>query len=69
MYENEYDIYFNDFQDETQLLFKEISKDQKFFINDDGNIVICFDKYEIAPGATGSPEFVIPNDVVKDILK
>ena len=66
---NEYDIYFNDFQDETQLLFKEISKDQKFFINDDGNIVICFDKYEIAPGATGSPEFVIPNDVVKDILK
>ena len=67
--ENEYDIYFNDFQDETQLLFKEISKDQKFFINDDGNIVICFDKYEIAPGATGSPEFVIPNDVVKDILK
>lgn len=49
--------------------FEKIADDQKFYINDDGNIVICFDKYEVAAGAQGSPEFVIPNDVVKDILK
>ncbi len=49
--------------------FEKIHKDHKFFINNNGNIVICFDKYEIAAGAQGSPEFEIPNSVVKDILK
>ena len=52
-----------------EFYFKEIKADQNFFINEDGNIVICFDKYEIAPGSSGSPEFVIPNDDVADILK
>ena len=32
-------------------------------------IVVCFDKYEVAPGSSGSPEFVIPEEIVKDILK
>ncbi len=49
--------------------FKGISKNQNFYINDKGNIVICFDKYEVAAGAQGCPEFEIPNSVVKDILK
>ena len=49
--------------------FKKIKEDQKFFINDAGNIVICFDKYEVAPGAYGCPEFEIPKEVVKEILK
>ncbi|MCQ4727018.1 DUF3298 domain-containing protein [Anaerotignum faecicola] len=49
--------------------FEKIEKDQKFYINDDGNIVICFDKYEVAAGAQGSPEFVLPDEVVKDIVK
>ncbi len=49
--------------------FDVIKADQNFFINDSGNIVICFDKYEVAPGAYGCPEFEIPNKVVKDILK
>ena len=49
--------------------FDKIAEDQNFYINDDGNIVICFDKYEVAAGAQGSPEFVIPEKVVADILK
>lgn len=39
--------------------FKSIEDDQQFYINKDGNIVIVFDEYEIAPGSTGRPEFEI----------
>lgn len=48
--------------------FESIKADQNFYINNDGNIVICFDKYEVAPGSSGSPEFVIPAEVVKDAV-
>lgn len=37
----------------------------KFYINEDGKIVICFDKYEIAAGAQGCPEFEIPESILK----
>ncbi len=49
--------------------FKRIKSDQNFYINTEGNLVICFDKYEVGPGSSGSPEFVVPNEVIKDILK
>ena len=49
--------------------FTTIAKDQNFYINADGNIVICFAKYEVAAGAQGVPEFVIPDEVVADIIK
>ncbi len=49
--------------------FKKIKENQNFFINNAENIVIAFDKYEVAPGAYGSPEFEIPKEVIKDILK
>lgn len=49
--------------------FSKIKADQNFFINESGNIVICFDKYEVATGAGGCPEFEIPNNILKDILK
>lgn len=39
--------------------FKGIKDDQNFFINEDGKLVICFDKYEVAAGYMGCPEFVI----------
>lgn len=53
---------------ESMSSFESIRKDQGFYINSDGKIVICFDKYEIAPGYIGSPEFVIPDEVIKDII-
>ena len=49
--------------------FVTVDADTKFYLDEQGSIVICFDKYEIAPGAQGSPEFVIPDEVIKDILK
>lgn len=49
--------------------FQGIKKNQNFYINDQNNIVICFDKYEVAAGAQGCPEFEIPDSVIKNILK
>lgn len=49
--------------------FEKISDKTGFYINGDGEIVICFDKYEVAPGAMGCPEFVIPKDVISAKLE
>lgn len=49
-------------------LFKTISSTQNFYISDDGKLVISFDKYEVAPGYMGVLEFVIPTEVLTDIL-
>lgn len=48
--------------------FKTIKKDQNFYINNDGKLVIVFDKYEVAPGYMGSVEFVIPTEAIADDL-
>ena len=40
--------------------FTEIAQDQNFYWNADGDLVIVFDEYEVAPGFMGCPEFVIP---------
>ena len=40
-------------------LLNILSEKEKFYINEDGNVVIVFDKYEIGPGTLGSPEFEI----------
>jgi len=49
--------------------FTQIKADQNFYINADHQLVICFDKYEVAAGAQGSPEFVIPSSVIADIAQ
>lgn len=41
--------------------FQTITKDQAFYINQNGNPVIVFNKYEIAPGYMGIQEFEIKN--------
>lgn len=54
-------------KDEYQMFFKKnelggfesISDNQTFYINSSGQVVIVFNKYEIAPGAMGFPEFII----------
>ncbi|NMS90119.1 anti-sigma-V factor rsiV [Clostridioides difficile] len=45
--------------------FKTINKYQDFYINKDGNLIISFDEYEVAPGYMGAVEFVIPYEVIK----
>ena len=49
--------------------FAGISPDQNFYINNDHQLVICFDKYAVGPGSSGSPEFVIPDSVLAGIRR
>lgn len=49
-------------------LFDKIGAEQNFYINADGKLVISFDKYEVAPGYMGIVQFVIPSDILKDVL-
>lgn len=42
-----------------ELMFKTITPETSFYINEKGNPVICFAKYEIAPGYMGVREFEI----------
>ena len=49
--------------------FDAIDPEQDFYFNGDGKIVIPFDKYEMGPGSTGSPEFTLENpDLYEHIL-
>lgn len=48
--------------------FTSIARDQSFYINNDGKLVISFDKYEVAPGYMGVVEFIIPTEVISDLL-
>lgn len=48
--------------------FKAITKDQQFYINEEGKLVIVFNKYQVAPGAMGVVEFVIPTEVIQNEL-
>lgn len=52
----------------TMKLFEKISKEQSFYINSEGKLVISFDKYEVAPGYMGVVQFAIPTDILADIL-
>ena len=47
----------------------KIKKDQPFYINNKGELIICFDEYEVAPGSAGLVEFVIPSNVVSKLMK
>ncbi|MGX2961039.1 DUF3298 domain-containing protein [Peribacillus sp. JNUCC 23] len=48
--------------------FEKIGKEQNFYINNQGKLVISFDKYEVSPGFMGVVEFIIPTDVIQDQL-
>jgi hypothetical protein len=48
--------------------FEKIDKYQNFYINQQHQLVICFNEYEIAPGYMGTIEFPIPTPLIKDHL-
>ncbi len=43
--------------------FSQIEPEQNFYFNDQGELVIVFNKYQVAPGYMGCPEFAIPADI------
>lgn len=47
------------FWTEEEGRFSGITEDAKFYVNEAGNPVIAFEKYEIAPGSSGEIEFEI----------
>lgn len=49
--------------------FVNLDNSHNFYWNENGDLVIAFDKYEVAPGYMGTPEFAIKKDTIKDILK
>ena len=49
--------------------FATVSADHNFYWNENSDLVIIFDKYEVGPGSMGTPEFVIDKGVIRDILK
>ena len=49
--------------------FVTLDNKHNFYWDKDGNLVIVFDKYEVAPGSMGTPEFVIEKGPISDILK
>jgi hypothetical protein len=55
-------------QNGTMELFEKISDDQSFYINKENKLIICFEKFEVAPGYMGNVEFVIPTEILLDSL-
>ena len=49
--------------------FNMIEDNQNFYFSNKGNIVIVFDKYEVGPGSTGTPEFEINKQIYEKYLK
>lgn len=48
--------------------FVKLNETHNFYWNENGDLVIIFDKYEVAPGFMGTPEFIIGRDVFKNAL-
>ena len=57
--------------DESQMFFLEeftgIDPEQNFYWNDDGELVLVFDEYAVAPGVMGMVEFTIPAAVTDSL--
>lgn len=47
--------------------FKELSEDADFYFDADGNLVILFDEYEVAPGYMGAVSFTIERNVFEKL--
>ncbi len=62
-------LYFIDSEEGfDQFDFKQIKADQNFYFNVDGDLTIMFDEYEVAAGYMGMLEFIIPSNILVDIL-
>lgn len=59
-------IYFIDMKD---MNWQGVEKDADFYINGKGELVMLFDKYEVAPGYMGACQFTISQECIQDIVK
>lgn len=69
MAEDEMVAYWVDNTEVPEWDFKTITDETSFYLNENGNVVICFDEGEVAPMYMGCVEFEIPEEVVADLRK
>lgn len=62
-------IYFIDDEDLPETNWKGVTDEANFYINGDGNLVLDFDKCEVAPGYMGACAFTIPQKTIQDMIK
>ena len=62
-------IYFLEDDYMPEFNFQGITEQTNFYFNENGELVIAFDEYEVAPGYMGAPEFVIPQEVTAALWK
>lgn len=59
--------------EESDLYFPEqlteITADQNFYWNEQGELVLVFSEYEVAAGVANMPEFVIPQEILTELKK
>lgn len=49
--------------------FTGIPDNQNYYFDQDGNLVLAFDEYSVAPGSMGAVEFTVKRTVYQDLLK
>lgn len=52
----------------TSMNFQTITEDSNFYINEAQELVLVFDKYEVAPGYMGAVEIAVPKEELNDII-
>ena len=69
MKEDDEKIYFLDSDDGLdEMDFKKLPEDADFYFDTDGNLVVLFDEYEVAPGYMGAVSFTINESVFEALL-
>lgn len=61
-------LYWTDNED-FGMEFEELGPNHNFYWTESGDIVIVYDKYEVAPGYMGTPEFVVEKETIGDAIK
>jgi len=69
MEEDEMNVYWVDSTDMPEMNWEGIKEDQNFYLDENGNLVVVFDEYEVAPGYMGAQEFTVERAVFADLLK
>jgi hypothetical protein len=57
-------VYFIQDLDDTG--FQTVSEDQSYFMNEEGQLVVSFNEYEVAPGFMGTVQFIIPEHIYRN---
>lgn len=61
-------MYFFDSGEEGSDDFQQITGEESFYFNQNGELVLVFDEYTVAPGYMGVVEFTIPKSVTGELV-